>query len=176
MRLSLCLKCEIWIWQATVVISIIAQSESWLPCDVLKLFLGCITVQCTVDEAYYCRWNSAVCLSACHNSEPCKNGWTDWDFVWDMDSGGRETMYWMDVTSRSLVEGAILRGGEGTAPIVKFRDTLQWALQKMYEPIEMPCRMWTWVGPTTHVLEGLTLAPPCEHDWGVCLRWRCGLI
>ena len=34
-------------------------------------------------------------------------------------------MYWMDVTSRSLVEGAILRGGEGTAPIVKFRDTLQ---------------------------------------------------
>jgi len=29
-----------------------------------------------------------VCRSVCHDREPCKNGWTDTDFVWDVDSGG----------------------------------------------------------------------------------------
>jgi len=29
-----------------------------------------------------------VYWSVCHNCEPCKNGWTDQDAVWDMDSGG----------------------------------------------------------------------------------------
>jgi len=24
-----------------------------------------------------------ICLSVCHSSEPCKNGWTDRDTVWD---------------------------------------------------------------------------------------------
>ena len=27
-------------------------------------------------------------LSVCDSSEPCKNGWTDPDAVWDLDSGG----------------------------------------------------------------------------------------
>jgi len=30
----------------------------------------------------------SVCWSACHTSEPCKNGWTDRDAVWVEDSGG----------------------------------------------------------------------------------------
>jgi len=30
----------------------------------------------------------SVGLSVCHDREPCKNGWTDQDAVWDVDSGG----------------------------------------------------------------------------------------
>ena len=30
----------------------------------------------------------SVCLSVGHNGELCYNGWTDWDAVWDIDSGG----------------------------------------------------------------------------------------
>ena len=37
-----------------------------------------------VDAAYCYRPSSVVC----HSSEPCKNGWTDRDAVWDLDSGG----------------------------------------------------------------------------------------
>ena len=29
-----------------------------------------------------------VCLSVCHSSEPCKNGWTDLDAIWVEDSVG----------------------------------------------------------------------------------------
>ena len=29
-----------------------------------------------------------VCRSVSHNSEPCENGWTDWDAVWVVDLGG----------------------------------------------------------------------------------------
>ena len=30
----------------------------------------------------------AAGLSVCHNFESCKNGWTNWDAVWDVDLGG----------------------------------------------------------------------------------------
>jgi len=29
-----------------------------------------------------------VGLSVCHDCEPCKNGWSDRDAVWVVDSGG----------------------------------------------------------------------------------------
>ena len=32
----------------------------------------------------------SVGLSVCCNSEPCKNGWTDRDAIWVMDSGGQK--------------------------------------------------------------------------------------
>jgi len=35
-----------------------------------------------VDAAYCCRPSSVVCQSVCHTSEPCENGWTDWDAIW----------------------------------------------------------------------------------------------
>jgi len=45
-----------------------------------------------VDTAYCYRPSSvvcwSVCQSVCHSSEPCKNGWTDWNAVWVEDSGG----------------------------------------------------------------------------------------
>jgi len=30
----------------------------------------------------------SVIWSVSHSSEPCKNGWTNWDDTWDLDSGG----------------------------------------------------------------------------------------
>ena len=43
----------------------------------------------TYVDAAYCYWQSSVVdLSVCHDREPCKNGWTDWDAVWVVDSGG----------------------------------------------------------------------------------------
>ena len=30
----------------------------------------------------------SVCRSVCHSTESCKNGWTDRDAIWDVNSGG----------------------------------------------------------------------------------------
>jgi len=52
------------------------------------LLLHCIAHTAYVD-AVCCYWPSRVfCLSVCHTSEPCKNGWTYRDAVWIEDSGG----------------------------------------------------------------------------------------
>jgi len=37
-----------------------------------------------VTDAVTC----SVGLSVCHDHKPCKNGWTVWDAVWVVDSGG----------------------------------------------------------------------------------------
>jgi len=43
----------------------------------------------TYVDAAYCYWpSSVVCRSVCRTSEPCKNGWTNQDALWVMDSGG----------------------------------------------------------------------------------------
>jgi len=40
-----------------------------------------------VDAAYcYRPWSVCLSVSVCHNSEACKNGWTDRDAVWIEDS------------------------------------------------------------------------------------------
>jgi len=41
-----------------------------------------------VGAAYCYRPSSVVCQSVCRTSEPCRNGWTGRDAVWDLDSGG----------------------------------------------------------------------------------------
>jgi len=41
-----------------------------------------------IDAAYCYRPSSVVCLSVCHISEPCKNGYTSCDAVWVEDLGG----------------------------------------------------------------------------------------
>jgi len=41
-----------------------------------------------IDAAYCCQSSSVVYLSVSHSSEPCKNGWTNQDAIWDEDSGG----------------------------------------------------------------------------------------
>ena len=43
-----------------------------------------------VYAAYFYRRSSVVCLSVCHNLEPCNNDWTDRDVVWSLDSHRRK--------------------------------------------------------------------------------------
>jgi len=58
-----------------------------------------------IDMACCYRPSSLVCLSICHSSETCKNGWTDRDAVWVVDSGGpkkpciRWCAHWHDLTN-----------------------------------------------------------------------------
>jgi len=40
------------------------------------------------DAAYCYRLSIKVCQLVCNSREPCKDGWTDWDAVRDLDSGG----------------------------------------------------------------------------------------
>jgi len=51
------------------------------------LLLSHIAVVWYVDAACFYRPSSVVCPSVCHSSEPCKNGWTDWDVIWVEESG-----------------------------------------------------------------------------------------
>jgi len=81
-----------------------------------------------VDADYCYQPSSMVCLSVCHTSEPCKNGWTDWDAIWVEDSSGpREPcIRWR---SRSSHGKGQFVGGKGR-PIVKYRDARRLSVQK----------------------------------------------
>ena len=41
-----------------------------------------------IDVACCYRWSSVVCLSVCHDCEPCKSCWTDRHVVWGVDLVG----------------------------------------------------------------------------------------
>jgi len=88
----------------------------------------------------------SVGLSVCHNTEPCKNGWTDRDAVWVQDSGGsKEPCITWDLD---------LPVGRGNFE-EKGRDRRSASsCAKMAEPIKMPFGLWTRVGPRKHVLHG----------------------
>ena len=77
-----------------------------------------IRPHCRYYAAYCYRPSNVVCLSVCHTSEPCKNGWTNRDAVLVEDSGGpREPcIRW---GARSPMERQFWRG-KGR-PIVKYR-------------------------------------------------------
>jgi len=105
----------------------------------------------------------SICLLVCDTSEPCRNGWTDWD-VFVMDSGGpKET--WS--------KGAIFRGKN--VPWLARRHSAM-SCAKTAEPIQMPFGLCSRMGPRKHVWHGGTLAQPGEYDWTVRMRRRCGLM
>jgi len=83
-----------------------------------------------IDAAYCYTWGKVVCLSIIffgrsvsvgHNSEPCKNSWTDRYAIWDVDSGAWESYI------RWGSEPFLWRGnseGEMERPIGKYGDCL----------------------------------------------------
>ena len=112
--------------------------------------------------------------------ERWKNGWTDHDTVWVMDSGGSKKA----CIRRNLDpawERAIIR--EKDMPMHNRRHSAV-SCAKMAEPIDLSLGLWTWVGRRKHKFNpirqmapmcphGVTLAPPDEYDWTVRLRRRC---
>jgi len=88
-----------------------------------------------VDAVCCYQPSSMVCLSVCHTTEPCKNGWTDRDAVWVGDSGGLREPY-------GGPDPAIGMGnfeGRKRRPIVKYRDTLRSSVQKRLN--QLRCRL-----------------------------------
>jgi len=59
-------------------------------------------VQHAASQYYGLLLQTGVAWSVCHDRESCKNGWTDRDVVWDVNSGGRSrTCPVVDVLSDS---------------------------------------------------------------------------
>jgi len=55
-------------------------------CKNVMSLLGHMAVPCTIrpivtdSVAWFVGWS--VDRSVCHTSEPCRNGWTNWDAAW----------------------------------------------------------------------------------------------
>jgi len=117
-----------------------------------------------IYAAYCYRPSSMVCLSVCHSSDPCKNGWTDWVAVWVEDSGGPK--------EPCIRWGSDLPMGRGNfegvkgRPIVKYRDTLLWAVRKRLKWL-ITLGLRTQVGLRNHVLDGVSRFPHWKgRFWG----------
>jgi len=90
-------------------------------------------------------------LSACHSSEPCKNGWTNRVVVWVEDLGGPKESCIRWAPDPPVGRGNF-EGGKG-GPLVQGLPAVSCA--KMTEPIQMPFGLRTRVGPRKHVLGGM---------------------
>jgi len=106
-----------------------------------------------VDVAYCYRPISIVCRTVCHTSESCKNGWTDRGAVWVEVSGAPREPF-IRWGFRSPMGRVNFEGEEGR-PIVKYRDTLQWAVQKRLNCLRrcLGCSVG-WTHGTICVLDG----------------------
>ena len=114
----------------------------------------------------------SVCL--CHDREPCKKGWTDFeDAVWVVDSGGAKLLCIRWVPDPPC-EGQFW--GRKGRPVVQYKDCLQWAVQKRLK--RSRCRLGGGFGWAQEACIRLrrTLEPPGEFDWTVCVRPRCELL
>ena len=116
-----------------------------------------------VDAAYCYRRTSVVCRSVClsvsHCSEPCKNGCTDRDTFWDVDSSGPKepSIRWGSIpTQRCNFEGK-------WRPIVKYRDPCRERCKKCCTEMHLGC--WSsLVGSGNHVLD-------LSVHWHTLVRW-----
>jgi len=78
--------------------------------------------------------------------ELCKNGLTDRDGVWVVDSGEpKEACVIWDTHWRHLAN--------------MIEPSMFGGLAKTAEPMEMPYWMWTLVGPRNHLLDGVPDSP-----------------
>ena len=90
--------------QWTLAVEVNSVLHTWAQsaiCDCVVVFIVLLLAYVIISphrssnnaDVVYCYWLSSavcssVCLSVCHTSEPCRNGWTDWFAVWIVDSGG----------------------------------------------------------------------------------------
>jgi len=128
-----------------------------------------------VDAADCYKLSSMVCLSVCHSSEPCKNGWThQMPFALRTRVGPVNHVLDGGPDPPMQSKGTILRGNGW--PTVKYRDCLPWAVQKWLNRLRchLGYGVW-WVQGSTYWI-GCTFAPPGKHDWTIHVRWRCSLF
>jgi len=90
----------------------------------------------------------SVALSVCCTSEPCKNGWSDRDAVWVVDSGGPK-----EPCIRWAPDPFMGRGNFEGKYIVKYRHTLRSSVQRRLN--RSRCRLGCGLGwPQGIVLYG----------------------
>ena len=90
--------------------------------------------------------NSVVCLSAvCHTSELRKNGWTDRDAVWVVNSNGLKEPWRYLNYSGTILSFSPRRGG-----------TLHWSILG---------EIWGWLVDWSR-----QISPQLVHGWGVGLK------
>jgi len=127
---------------------------SYLLAYSLLLILGRIAV---LRTAAYCRRPSRVvcrsfCRSVCQSSEPYKNGSTDRDAVWVVDSGWPMEPCVRCGSRSPPSKGAIFMGKDMPWHARRHSAVI---CAKMAEPMEMPFGLRTRVGPRMHVLNGV---------------------
>jgi len=86
-----------------------------------------------------------VSLSVSHNREPCKNGWTDRDVMWGLDLGESKEpcIRWGPDPPRELA----IWGGKWR-PVVNYRDSLSWSVQKRLYWWRCSLRYWRHLANT----------------------------
>jgi len=101
-----------------------------------------------------------------HDLEPCKNGWTVQDAVWDLDSCGLKEPYVIDGGPDPRTWRGNFEGKKGPAQDM----SSNWYTQLTEGRIGV-------VQMSTGVYKmGCILAQPGEYNWTVRVRWRCGLM
>jgi len=75
----------------------------------------------------------------CHDREPCKNGRTDRDAVWNVDLGGPNKLC-MRQGCRSPYKWTILRG-----EVAAHCDSLPWPVTCAKRLNRSRCSLWYWV-------------------------------
>jgi len=108
-----------------------------------------------------------VAWSVCHSCEPCKNGWTNWDAVWIVDSSGPKhpRIGW---APDRLCEGAIFRGKDVTAGLSPL--AVANVLFHHWCCVTIIARTG-WVHSLLWGVMGSG-----EHDSTICMQRRCGLL
>jgi len=107
----------------------------------------------------------------CHNSEPCKNGWTDRHAVWLEDwRGPKEPRFRWGSDHHGT--GQFWEGKAAHCEVGLY--ALPRAVQKWLK--RSRCRWDLNMGGPKEACVGCTLAQPGEYHWTVHVRRRCGML
>jgi len=127
----------------------------------------------TYTDAAYCYQCKVVRRSVCHDCQHCKNGWTNRDAIWVVDTAEPKNHVLdgdpdpPDQRDNSAAKEAAHCKVHGVSAI---------RCEKTPEATEMLFGVWTWVSPRKRARWGCTLSPLAEYDWTMHVWWQCGLL
>ena len=121
-------------------------------------------------------WSIGLTLG--YDREPCKNGWTDRDAAWDVDSSGpEEPCVRLGADPNTWMDN--FEGEKGPVQDMPTRPAVDRPILKAIRQAAAPVRIECWLAcrlGCTRRAWGCTLAPPVLYDWTVHVRPWCGLI